>query len=102
MRALHRVGRWQPRELTAVGDKLNSRQARNLRVVLRHVAEAGTNVERHFGDVEAQHPIPPESGAINPSSAFSIVLLPAPFGPSSPTAPGGNVADTSESANCAP
>ena len=40
----------------------------------------------------------PWLGATNPSSALIIVLLPAPFGPSSPTAPGRNVVVTSVSA----
>src|SRR5438874_1415038 len=44
----------------------------------------------------------PLSGLMRPSSAFSMVLLPAPFGPSSPTAPAGNSADTPESAHCLP
>ena len=44
----------------------------------------------------------PAFGFKSPSSAFNIVLLPAPFGPSRPTAPVGNSADTSESAHCRP
>ena len=32
----------------------------------------------------------PRSGTTKPSSALIIVLLPAPFGPSRPTAPAGN------------
>src|SRR3954464_4465000 len=46
--------------------------------------------------------ISPRSGGTSPSSALIIVLLPAPFGPSKPTAPPGNVAVTSRSAHCAP
>src|SRR5437667_2385142 len=42
--------------------------------------------------------IRPRSGTTNPSSALSIVLLPAPFGPSSPTAPAANDAVTARSA----
>ena len=34
--------------------------------------------------------IQPPSGRTIPRSDLNIVLLPAPFGPSSPTAPGGN------------
>src|SRR2546428_210225 len=39
---------------------------------------------------------------MKPSSALIIVLLPAPFGPSSPTAPGANAAVTSRSASLRP
>ena len=40
----------------------------------------------------------PAAGAMKPSSALIIVLLPAPFGPSRPTAPSGKAALTSASA----
>src|SRR6476619_5266732 len=43
-----------------------------------------------------------ESATRKPSSDLIIVLLPAPFGPSSPTAPDGNAALTSRSAACRP
>ena len=39
---------------------------------------------------------------MKPSSVLSSVLLPAPFGPSRPTAPGGNEAVTSCRARCLP
>ena len=44
----------------------------------------------------------PLSGITNPSSDLSSVLLPAPFGPSKPTAPGRNEAVTSLSAQALP
>src|SRR5580765_8090399 len=44
----------------------------------------------------------PRSGTMNPSSDFSIVLLPAPFGPSRPTAPAANDDVTSRSARFLP
>src|SRR5439155_722179 len=44
----------------------------------------------------------PAVGTTNPSSALIIVLLPAPFGPSSPTAPFANDAVTSRSATLLP
>src|SRR3954453_20934990 len=44
----------------------------------------------------------PPSGTMKPSKALIIVLLPAPFGPSSPTAPAANELVTSRSAGCAP
>src|SRR5581483_8190051 len=46
--------------------------------------------------------IRPRSGATNPSSDFSSVLLPAPFGPSRPTAPPAKAAVTSRSAALRP
>src|SRR5579872_6521266 len=46
--------------------------------------------------------IVPVDGTTNPSSALIIVLLPAPFGPSRPTAPAANDAVTSRSAAFAP
>ncbi len=44
----------------------------------------------------------PSDGTTKPSRALSIVLFPAPFGPSRPTAPDGNAADTSRRAVCRP
>src|SRR5215471_4637440 len=53
------------------------------------------------GDVATSSPstrIRPFAGTTKPSSDLIIVLLPAPFGPSSPTAPRTNVVETSLSA----
>src|SRR5512138_2553338 len=53
------------------------------------------------GDVATSSPstrIRPRVGTTNPSSDLIIVLLPAPFGPSNPTAPLANVVVTSLSA----
>ena len=102
VRALHRVGRRQARQLAAVGDKRHRVHAGNVRVALRHVADARADLERRGGDVEAEHLHLPLSGTTKPSSDLSSVLLPAPLGPSRPTAPGGNTAVTSFSAQFLP
>ena len=102
VRALHRVDARQPRQLAAVGDERHGVHAGNVRVAFRHVADARANLERRRrrrrGRARASGRA---SGTTKPSSALIIVLLPAPFGPSRPTAPGGNVAVTSRSAGCA-
>jgi hypothetical protein len=64
-------------------------------VALRHVADAAADLLRAGGDVEAEHLIRPLAGVMKPSSDLIIVLLPAPFGPSRPTAPIGKTALTS-------
>ena len=55
VRALHGVGRRQPGELAAIGDERDGRHAGNLRVVLRHVADARADFERRLGHVEIEH-----------------------------------------------
>ena len=55
VRALHRIHAPETRELPAVRDERHGVHARNMRVVLRHVADAGANLERRFGDVETEH-----------------------------------------------
>ena len=90
VRALHRVGARQAGQLAAVGDEAHRVHAGDVSVALRHVAEPRAHLERPLGDVQARAPrAVPAFGGMNPSSALSIVLLPAPFGPSRPTAPAG-------------
>ena len=55
VRALHGVGRRQAGQLGAIGDERDGRHAGNLRVVLRHVADARADLERRHGDVEIEH-----------------------------------------------
>ena len=58
VRALHRVDARQAGELAAVGDERHGVHAGNVRVALRHVADAGANRERRLRDVEAEHAHP--------------------------------------------
>ena len=55
VRALHRVGLRQPRELAAVGDERHGVHAGNVPVVLRHVAEPRAHLERPLRDVKPEH-----------------------------------------------
>ena len=55
VRTLHGVDGGQPGKLTAVAHERYGVHAGNVGVALGHVADAGTNLHRPFGDVEAQH-----------------------------------------------
>ena len=55
VRALHRVGRRQAGQLAAIRHERDGGHAGNLRVVLRHVADARANLERGYGHVEIEH-----------------------------------------------
>ena len=55
MGALHRIDGGKPGELAAVRDERHGVHARDVRVVLRHVADAGANLERRLRHVEAEH-----------------------------------------------
>ena len=46
VRALHGVGRRQSGQFAAVGDETDGGHARNVCVVLRHVADSGANLQR--------------------------------------------------------
>ena len=81
VRALHRVGRRQARQLAAIGDERHRIHAGDVGVALRHVADAGANLERRRRDVQAQDRHLALSGFTKPSSVLMSVLLPAPFGP---------------------
>ena len=61
--ALHRIDARQAGQLAAVGDERHRVHARNVRVALRHVADAGADLERRLGDVQAEHPHAPASRA---------------------------------------
>ena len=103
VRALHGVGGRQAGQLAAVGDERHGVHPRNVRVVLRHVADACADLQRRRAARRARAPASRRRRArAGPSSALIIVLLPAPFGPSRPTAPLGNVAVTSRSAHWRP
>ena len=58
VRALHRVDARQAGQLAAVGDERDGVHAGNVRVALRHVADARANLERRRGDVEPEHAHP--------------------------------------------
>ena len=55
VRALHRVGARQPGQLPAVGDEGHRGHAGDVRVGLRHVADAAADLERLGRDVEPEH-----------------------------------------------
>src|SRR4029079_4424979 len=55
VRALHRVGGGEPRDLAAVGHERHGVHARDVRVVFRHVADAGADGERRLRHVETEH-----------------------------------------------
>ena len=54
VRALHRVDGRQAGELAAVGDERHGVHAGNVRVALRHVADARADLQRLLGDVQAR------------------------------------------------
>ena len=56
--ALHRVDARQAGQLAAIGDEGHGVHARDVGVALRHVADAGPDLERRLRDVEAQHAQP--------------------------------------------
>ena len=103
VRALHRVDRGEAGQLAAIGDERHRVHAGNVAVALRHVAEPGANFVGLFARRRGPAPASARTvGLTNPSSALSIVLFPAPFGPSRPIAPAGNWAVTSRSARFLP
>ena len=55
VRALHGVDRRQAGELAAVGDERHGVHAGNVRVALRHVADARADRQRRLGHVDAEH-----------------------------------------------
>ena len=59
VRALHRVDRRQPGELAAVGDKRHGVHAGDVRVALRHVADARADRQRRLRHVHVEHGHPP-------------------------------------------
>ena len=55
VRALHRIDARQPGQFAAVGDERYGVHARDVRVAFRHVPDAGADLERRGGDVQAEH-----------------------------------------------
>ncbi len=87
MRPLHGLARGRPASSPQYATKVTAFMPGMCASLLRHVADARADFERRRGDIEAEHGMRPLVGATKPSSALIIVLLPAPLGPSRPTAP---------------
>ena len=99
VRALHRVDRRQPGELAAVARRTTRRSCRECARRSRACSRCARGSPAAAAATSSPSTVMrPSDGLTNPSSALSIVLLPAPFGPSSPTAPRAKRALTSFSA----
>ena len=84
VRALHRLGARQARQLAGVGAQLDRAHPGEERLLLRHVADAIADLRRRASRASSPSTRASPSYGMRPSRHLSSVDLPAPLGPSRP------------------